>query len=181
MKLTAEYLRSRLTYHPETGVFVWKPLALRHPDAAKWNGRRAGSPAGSAARHGYVVLCLDGKRYYAHRLAWYLVHGTWPQEIDHIDRNRSNNTITNLRASTRRENSRNLSRKRRKNNTSGVRGVTWDKKNSRWIAAITVDRKRIMLGRFATKEKAAEAYALAAYEHFGKWSDVTAWPEFPFP
>ncbi|TGV26353.1 HNH endonuclease signature motif containing protein [Mesorhizobium sp. M4B.F.Ca.ET.143.01.1.1] len=93
MTITAEYLRSRLDYDPEAGIFRWKPV----PGAIKWNAMRSGNIAGSKNGKGYIYITLDGRAYRAHRLAWLYVFGQMPKfEIDHIDRCRDNNRISNL-------------------------------------------------------------------------------------
>jgi hypothetical protein len=88
-KLTAERLRKRLRYDAETGLFT-RRVGSGHA--------HAGDMAGSVHSTGYVRICIDGGRYTAHRLAWLYVHGVWPSgQIDHINRNRSDNRIANLR------------------------------------------------------------------------------------
>jgi hypothetical protein len=139
-------------YNPETGVFRWKQS--RGPV-------RKGQIAGSI-NHGYRRIKIKDKTYSAHRLAWYMVHGEWPEnEIDHIDGNKDNNSIKNLRPATRSQNMMNSSNKPRTDNTSGARGVYYHKQREKWSAMITVKRKQIYLGIFDDKEEAIEAYRTA--------------------
>lgn len=86
--LTVERLRELLDYDPETGVFRWKEPRRKC---------RVGEVAGSLRKDGYVKIQVDGRFYQAHRLAWLCVYGVWPSAIDHIDGNRANNAIANLR------------------------------------------------------------------------------------
>jgi hypothetical protein len=103
---------------------------------------------------GYTYVSLDGVKYPAHRLIYILVHGNIHDDlcIDHIDGNRKNNRIENLRVATRAQNSRNT--KMRSSNTSGVTGVYWDASRGKWAAEVKKDRKKIFLGRFDDFEDA---------------------------
>lgn len=89
-------------------------------------------------------------------------------DVDHIDRNGLNNRRSNLRLATRSQNMANMGRPKR--NTSGFKGVGWHRERSKWQAYIRVHGKLIHLGRFAEKEQAAEAYAVAASKHFGEFA-----------
>jgi hypothetical protein len=112
-------------------------------------------------RYGYWFLHLDHKRYAAHRLAWLYVYGVWPAEcIDHINRVRTDNRISNLREATRAQNRQNLCLSAK--NKSGIRGVSFDRVNSNWRASISVGGRAKNLGRFASKSDAAAAYAAEA-------------------
>ena len=108
-------------------------------------------------RHGYVAIRLDDTLYTAHRLAWLYVNGEWPAEqIDHINRDRADNSITNLRSVTNAENAQN---QRARANKSGFAGVR--KENNKWLAEIKVNYKPIRIGLFETPEAAHEAYVAA--------------------
>jgi hypothetical protein len=99
--ITAERLRQLLHYDPERGVFTW----LSRPAERSWNTRFAGTRAGTINGLGYVVIGILGRRYKAHRLAWLYVHGEWPgRELDHINCDKSDNRIANLRPATRSQN-----------------------------------------------------------------------------
>jgi hypothetical protein len=116
--MTADYLRVRLHYDPETGIFTWKP---RGPGDKSWNTRYAGEVAGFIKDDGYRQINIDGKLYRAARLAWFITHGEWPQnEIDHINRVRDDNRLVNLRDVTPTENSNN-----KYNNNGLPEGVHW--------------------------------------------------------
>ncbi len=113
--------------------------------------KRVGTPNDK----GYLTLWLDGKNRKAHRMAWLYMHGKLPIEIDHVNHNKADNRLINLRDVTRKENMRNV--KKGKGNNSGEVGVGWDKDNSRWRARITVDAKVIHLGRFSLYSDAVNA------------------------
>ena len=162
--LTAPQLRQLLRYDPETGILYWN---AREPEwfedgkrpaewrARNWNSLFAGKPAGYIAPHGYNLIQLPGRMECAHRIAWTMVHGEWPEFIDHVDGDRANNKLSNLRNVTRGENARNKARP--SNNKSGVIGVSWYKGECRWVAEIKHNRKKISLGRYATFEDAVAA------------------------
>jgi len=115
-----------------------------------------GRPAGWIDGDGYRVITVNGKRHKAHRLIFLFVHGRWPKyEIDHINHDRDDNRIENLREATRPENARNQSIF--KTNTSGYIGVSWHKRRERWHARIRVNGKLVFLGSFTCKEEAAQA------------------------
>jgi len=124
----ADYVRKRLDYDPETGVFIWKP----QPGDKRWNARYAGEVAGSISNHGYRRINIDGKQYMAARLAWLYVYGEWPQnEIDHINRLRDDDRLVNLRDVTHTENNNN------KTNNNGLpEGVQWHTGTTKYQAWI---------------------------------------------
>ena len=143
--LTAERLREVLDYDPETGVFtrVLKTCGTRRTK-------------GSINLAGYLTIRIGDTAHYCHRLAWLYVHGSWPSgEIDHVDGDRSNNRISNLRDATRSVNNQNRKRAQRRSD-SGVLGVFKDKK--KWNAKITIDGSTYNLGNYSTKDDAYAAY-----------------------
>lgn len=145
--LTAKRLREVLHYDPDVGVFTWKVSYAR---------AQAGTVAGSVDAYGYIVIRVDTILYKAHRLAWLYVHGVWPKRnIDHINRNRGDNRIANLRDVDQSINTFNSGV--RKNSRSGVTGVTWDASRKTWKAAIRVQYRVIQLGRFKNKSDAVAA------------------------
>ena len=157
-ELTAEYLRSVLHYSPETGIFTWKVSTSRRVKT----GDIAGSPEG----HGYLQIRLQRRPHKAHRLAWLHVYGEWPKDqLDHINRNRSDNRISNLREVSNKQNGQNASKP--SNNTSGHPGVCWHKRDSKWVAKITHSYKRIHLGYFKTMEEAIAARKAGELKYWG--------------
>ena len=150
--LTQERLKELLSYDPETGIFT----------RVKQTSSNAlvGNVAGNTNNKGYRGIRIDGKMFKSHRLAWLYMAGTFPQtDIDHIDRNPSNNRFANLRVVTRSENMQNTSKYL--NNTSGFKGVSYDKSTRKWYASITLNTVQKNLGRFPTPEEASAAYLVA--------------------
>jgi hypothetical protein len=127
---------------------------------------RLGSRAfGTRCKIGYRRGCFQGREYYAHRVAWALHTGAWPKgEIDHINGDKADNRIANLREVTKVENSRNMPLPA--NNTSGHIGVAWSKSDKRWTAYIKVGGRRRYLGNFLEKDDAIAARK-AAEVRFG--------------
>lgn len=141
--ITAERLRHLVCYDPDTGAFT-------RPD---------GVPVGCKIRLGYVMLWLDGRSWYAHRLAWLYMTGHWPKKhIDHINGNPSDNRWANLRDVTVQANAQNRHRVRSDNKT-GFMGVTrqGSAKNP-FVAKIKGRTGVVYLGSFKTAEEAHEAY-----------------------
>jgi len=127
-------------------------------------GAREGLVAGSIDRHGYREITVDGKRYRAHRLIWLWHKGVMPEnEIDHINQNRMDNSIDNLRDVTHMENHHNMPIQ--KNSSTGVGGVHWFKRTKKWQAYINVNGVRKNLGYFFNKIDAIEARLLEELEH----------------
>ena len=125
--------------------------------------------AGCQNRLGYRQIWFDGKQHMEHRVAWFLFYGEWPNgQIDHINGNKSDNRISNLRLATSSENLCN--RPRPRNNRSGRKGVSWIKRYAKWQATIRFQGRNINLGRFDCKEKAAAAYNRAALQYHGKFA-----------
>lgn len=149
--LDAAELRRNLDYDPETGVFTWK--------IAK-SGYTANRRAGFYRRDGYLCIGVNRVHYLGHRLAWLWVHGEWPKfHIDHINGNKSDNRIANLRDVDRKQNLQNS--KPHRDNSSGYMGVCWHQKAGKWVASIWVDGKSRYLGVFEDKLEAAREYAKA--------------------
>ena len=159
-ELTAEYLRSVLHYDQVSGIFTWK---VRTSPRVKV-GDVAGCPDGI----GYLRIRLHNRPYKAHRLAWMYVYGEWPSlDIDHINRNKADNRISNLRDVSHKQNHQNRSKP--SNNTSGHSGVSWHKQNSKWQARIKHNKKDIYLGYFTDREEAIAARKAAEKLY---WSDT---------
>lgn len=153
-----------LEYDADTGIFRWKHRRREYftsdSTCAAWNARWPGRVAGSENGKGYVRIFVFGRRYLAHRLAWLMVHGEWPQEqIDHVNRIRSDNRIKNIRQATSQMNAQNKGVTSR--SKSGVRGVCWVRGKRRWLANIMVDGKRHHLGYFESKDEAISERAQA--------------------
>jgi hypothetical protein len=166
--LPVEYLRSALAYDPDTGSLTWK----ERPDmAVQWNAKFAGREAGTVNDRGYVVVAIYQRDYRAHRIAWALTTGAWPDgEIDHANLVKSDNRWSNLRVSTHAQNNQN--KPQQANNTSGYKGVSYCRMTASWIARMKIGAKYVVLGRAADPEQAHALYRSAANEHRGKFSNV---------
>jgi hypothetical protein len=146
--MTKDELLATLQYHPDTGTFT-----RRYSRGAY----KAGDVAGSVGGRGYRQIRVGKVLYYAHRLVWLMERGEFPPEqLDHINRNRDDNRIGNLRAVTAGENMQNTGVY--KNNTSGFKGVIWDTQYGKWRAAVTYQGKQVFAGRFDTVYDAHQAY-----------------------
>lgn len=157
--LTQQRLKELFNYDPETGRFI-RLVGRSGP------GARAGDVAGCDNGQGYIRIYVDGKGYKAHRLAWLYVYGDLPAEIDHVNCDRSDNRIGNLRPATRKQNRSNCAAYR--NNTSGYKGVSAC--GEKWRAQIQSGGKKKALGLFRTPEEAHEAYVAAAKEWHGQFA-----------
>ena len=156
MTITQEYLKSQLHYNKETGIFTRL--------VSQSNRIKVGSVAGSWDNEGYLRISVGGKRYLSHRLAWLYINGQLPKlQIDHINHNRSDNRIANIREVTQQDNLKNKSIQ--KNNNSGHPGVTWHKLHKKWSAQISIKGKYKHLGWFANIEDAINARKIANVEH----------------
>ena len=141
--LTQELLKALFEYDPITGHFTRKMQTT-----GRWP---IGSKVGTTNKRGYVCVHVGEKIYYAHRLAWLYTYGEWPpKHIDHVDRNKSNNAIANLRLATDAENNQ--------NKDADELGVDWHKKAKKWRARIQIAREQKHLGLFDTFEEAKKAY-----------------------
>lgn len=156
--ITDLILKKFLKYEPLTGDFRW--LVYRN------NQVKIGSVSGGNHPDGYIQIKLMGTMYLAHRLAWLYMTGEFPEfEIDHIDRDKSNNSWDNLRSATHSKNMRNFPI--RKDNTSGKTGVCFYKSKRKWIARINNNNnKRITIGSFSVKQDAIDA-RIAAEKEYG--------------
>lgn len=155
--ITAERLREVLHYDPATGEFSRRTPTKR---------TKAGGVIGAVrGRDGYAFVCVDGRKYLAHRLAWLYVHGHWPGAgLDHINCMRSDNRLANLREASQSQNMGNTRRSRA--NTSGFKGVIWHAAANRWRA--TICHRHI--GFFDAPEDAHAAYMAAAERIFGEFA-----------
>ena len=182
-------LRRLIRYCPDEGRFWWNTRTeadfsamgrhgvsnkCRAANCRKWNAAWAGAECFIQDNgRGYLVGMVTGKNYQAHRLAWALHYGEWPKgHIDHINRVRTDNRISNLRLASPSEN--------RANTTanggmySSLKGVSFHKGNGRWISSIRFNGRRQHLGYFDTPEAAAEAYKAASLERHASFSIFAA-------
>ncbi|MBS0251219.1 MAG: HNH endonuclease [Proteobacteria bacterium] len=162
VKLSLVRLRELLDYDPATGLFSWKRAVGRNVKTDVWI-------AGSKQSGGYLRIRIERQLYYAHRIAWFYMTGAWPPgDIDHVNGTRTDNRFANLREASRSENLRNKGM--RANNTSGYKGVCFDKRKGQWRSTITVHKKQTHIGYFATPEQAYAAYCAAAEAHHGEFA-----------
>jgi hypothetical protein len=164
--MNQQLLRARLQYEPSTGVFT---------------RARGYSKVGRVATKGYIQISVAGYRYMAHRLAWLYVHGDWPQgQIDHINQNKTDNRIENLRVVSNKQNQENVTMWA--HNKSGRRGVRWSQCIGKWIAEIIQHKKKIHLGAFETIIDAVAARIKAERElftHSHHYAQITHGGLFP--
>ena len=153
------YTRAHELLEYKEGHLFWK---FGRTKAAK------GKKAGSVKDQKYIVVTIDANFYLAHRLIFLMHHGFLPNEIDHINRIRSDNRIENLRPATRKENSKNKTIQAK--NTSGITGVRWDTDCNKWRASIQVDYKQIYLGLYIEKNEAILARKKAEAKFFGAFA-----------
>lgn len=160
-QLTSECVAKRLNYNSETGVFTWKT-----PTAAML---KPGDIAGTIHKTGYVKIILDGISYWAHRLAWLYYYKEWPKgeayQIDHINGNKADNRICNLRLVTNKKNTRNHGLY--KHNISGTSGVCFNMQQGKWQAYEKYEKKykQKHLGYFLNYEEAVVARKQAEKEY----------------
>ncbi len=165
--LSSTELNSLFDYNPEDGVLRWKYQSSRGKD---WNKQRAGKPAGSTKADGYMQVGFNGRVMYYHRIVWAMMSGECPDGsfIDHIDGDRSNNRISNLRLASISENNANA--KIHKSNKSGIKGVSWAVKPQKWHAAIVFQKKSYFVGQFSKLEDAANAMRMAREKVHGEFA-----------
>lgn len=166
IEIGRDELKEVFDYDENTGVFKWKNPRPKV---------KVGGVAGCICNfNGYCLITYNYRPYKAHRLAWIYVHGEIPETkfIDHIDGNRSNNSISNLRLCTNGENQKN--RKLGRDNTSGFKGVSWNKKLQKWEAYTSLHNKKYNIGYYTDKEEAIAAHKAYCIIHHGEFfKDVT--------
>ena len=156
----------------EAGTLIWKENVDIPTGRIRnmRNTRFAGKIAGNVGVNGYREVRLLGRLHKAHRILWEMAHGPIPKGygIDHIDGNPGNNRLLNLRLANQSENNRNTGKP--SHNTSGIKGVCFDKIQGKWMARIQHQGRTINLGRFQTKGLAAVARAKAAIRYHGEFA-----------
>jgi len=142
------------TFEYKNGEIFWK---------TKVGNKKIGDKAGCTNSLGYEKVIFRKKEYLVHRIVFALHNGFMPKMLDHIDGNKTNNKIENLREATKKENGYN--RKLNKNNKSGIKGINWHKNNNKWQVSINVDGKQKYLGCFKDIEIAKKVIELNRVEH----------------
>ncbi|MBT2300419.1 HNH endonuclease [Variovorax paradoxus] len=151
--ITAEEVRARLDYDPETGVFTWKGPIWKH-------SHLVGQPAGTKTKHGYIQIGGFGRKHrlLAHRLAFIWMNGEWPKGvIDHRDGDGCNNRWGNLREGDTALNAQNRQRAVA-GSVSGLLGVSWHQTTGKWVAAIKHAGTSYTIGKYDDKHEAHAAY-----------------------
>ncbi len=160
--LTQELLKTLLHYDPETGIFT--RLVTTSGRATK------GTIAGHKHGGGYLRFCVLAQSYLSHRLAWFYMYGEWPEFIDHINRRKTDNRITNLREATHAQNMANSRNKPRPKHPDLPRGVHHNCTNTRYFASISKDGKSVYIGAYDTPEEAELAYLQAIKKYRGNFA-----------
>jgi len=163
-ELTVDLLNHLFEYDKETGNLIWKIKP-----SSRGHSVKVGDIAGTLKSHGYLCVGINYNSYRAHRLIFLMHKGYLPKTIDHINGDKLDNRIENLRAATVGQNQHN--RKTNANNTSGYKGVSWSKAQKKWTTRITLERKNIHLGYFSNLEEAAEVVRKAREELHGDFAN----------
>lgn len=156
--LTKDKLHELFEY--KDGVLYWR--VDMHPNKV------AGNPVGSITKSGYLETKVYGAPYKVHRLIWSLHFDSNPEMIDHIDGNKTNNDIHNLRESTRSENG--FNQKLRKDSTSGIKGVTWNKQSRKWLVQCQVNKRKMYFGIYEDLELAELVAVEARNKYHGEFA-----------
>jgi len=176
-EISPEYVRDVLIYTSDDGLFRWRNRPIEHFTSprvwAMWNTKYAGALAGSLESRGYLQITLGRRLRMAHRLVWAYVHDRWPVgELDHINGDRADNRIANLREAPSGENSWNHAVRR--DSSTGVTGVSYHKDTGKFAAYIGEGGGLRHLGLFLTVEDAVRARKQAEAETFGAWARSTS-------
>jgi hypothetical protein len=158
IEMTKDYAQSLFEY--KEGNLYWKVQKAPHVKV----GSKVGSPA-----HGYETVYVDGKNWRIHRLVFLMHYGYIPKLIDHVNGNRIDNRIENLREANDTQNAYNI--RMHKDNKSGIKGVSWDKYKDMWIAKIQANKKRIQLGYFKNIDDAKNAISEARIKLHGEFAN----------
>lgn len=152
--ITQAELKELLDYNQDTGIFTKKSTNKK---------------SGTLTYSRYIRIQINNKAYYAHRLAWLYIYGCMPKYVDHINMDRSDNRLCNLREATNSQNQCN--KKTYKNNTSGIKGVSWFERDKNWRVRIQINGKNIHLGYFDTLDKAKIAIDKERIKVHGEFSN----------
>jgi len=150
-----------LAYDPETGIITNK--ITRH-------GSIIGAEVGCLHPLGYLIVGLNYKTYRAHRLGFLMYHHYLPPYLDHVNLDKTDNHISNLRPCNHSQNAMNCGLK--STNKSGYKGVSRVSRGTSWCARLMVNGKPVYLGCYNDKHEAAEAYNEAAREHHGEFAHL---------
>lgn len=172
---TSDYLHECFEYDRLTGGLIWKERPPHHFSADRTrkiiNTKISGRAAASSLNGRYLVAAINKKFYLCHRIVWCMHNGSWPDgDIDHINGNKLDNRIENLREVNRSQNMSNIA-KPQKNNKSGYIGVFWATREGKWKPVVAHNGKNIYLGLYDTPEDAAIAYNAAATKYHGEYAD----------
>jgi hypothetical protein len=160
--LTVERLREFLHYESEMGEWTRRVKSVRGIG-------KPGDKAGYRRSNGRLIIRIDGRNYRAARLAFLYMLDRWPAaEVDHKDGNPANDRWSNLREASPAQNRWNM--KRHRDNASGFKGATWDKRQRKWKAQIMAHGRKLAIGSFDSAEAAHEAYKAKALELFGEFA-----------
>lgn len=159
MEVTQELLHKLFEYRD--GELYWK--------VSRGRLAKVGDKAGWISKKGYLNTKINGKCYLNHRLIFLMHYGYLPEMLDHKDTNTLNNRIENLREATRSQNNRNV--KLRKDNTSGIKGVSWFKKSKKWLAQVTINKKQVYLGLYEDLELAELVATEARNKYHGEFAN----------
>jgi hypothetical protein len=161
--LTQEELKDKLIYDQDNGMFIWKSSIRKS---------KINTIAGTGNKKGYIQIAIYSKLYFAHKLAWLYMTGSFPKnDLDHIDGNPQNNAFNNLREATRSQNC--MNRKISSLNTTGFKGVSFNKSTGKFIAQLKVNGIYKYLGCFNTAEEASNSYNENARILFGEFHRET--------
>jgi hypothetical protein len=174
-------LNEAIEYDPNTGILKWKVRPLSHFTATpkrsaehickNWNSRHAGNEIDNISTVGYIRVVIDKELYQAQRIAYYMFYGYLPDvKVDHINKNRLDNRISNLRLATDGQNVSNSDL--RIDNKTGLRGVDKLKRNGKYRASIRVNSKTMYLGEYLCPAAASFAYQIAADKYHGDFNSA---------
>lgn len=164
--ITQKELKLFLEYSSKNGEFRWKVSPRKR---FVLSDKQIAGCISKAI--GYCLIGINGKRYYAHRLAWPYMTGKWPtSQIDHVNGNKTDNRFCNLREADQSTNKCN--KPKRKDNTSGYKGVWLHKETGKWRAGLKIRGRKVDLGLHATPLAAYAAYCKAANVHHGQYARV---------